>query len=80
MVLAVGGTVEGLQYLGLRVFGATFDPLDLVMYALGVSGGVIVEMAVAPRFSGSGGGRISRDAGQPPDQRLHPTRRRQPRL
>jgi hypothetical protein len=65
LVLAVGGTVEGLQYVGLPLFGATFDPLDLVMYALGVSGGVIVELVVAPRFSWSGGARVSRDAGQP---------------
>lgn len=48
LVLAVGGAVEGLQYLGLPVFGSTFDPLDLVMYALGVSGGVIAELAAAP--------------------------------
>lgn len=52
VVLAVGGTVEGLQYFGWPVFGATFDPLDLVMYALGVSGGVIVERVAAPRFRG----------------------------
>jgi hypothetical protein len=52
VVLAVGGTVEGLQYLGLPLFGATFDPLDLVMYVLGVSGGAIVELVVAPRLSG----------------------------
>lgn len=65
MVLVVGGTVEGLQYLGVPLFGATFDPLDLVMYALGVSGGVIAELVVAPRFSGFGGLRVSRDAGQP---------------
>jgi hypothetical protein len=65
LVLAVGGTVEGLQYLGLPVFGATFDPLDLVMYALGVTGGLIVELTVGPRFGGPGGVRVSRDAGQP---------------
>lgn len=65
MVLAVGGTVEGLQYLGVPLFGATFDPLDLVMYALGVSGGVIFELVVAPRFSGAGWVGVSRDSGQP---------------
>lgn len=54
VVLAVGGTAEGLQYLGLPLFGTTFDPLDLVMYALGVTGGVIVELVVAPRFSNRG--------------------------
>jgi len=62
MVLAVGGTVEALQYLGVPIFGATFDPLDLVMYAIGVAGGVIVELVVAPRFGGGGGARVSRDA------------------
>jgi hypothetical protein len=65
VVLAVGGTVEGLQYLGLPVFGATFDPLDLVMYALGVAAGVILELVVAPRFDASGGSQGSHEAGQP---------------
>jgi hypothetical protein len=62
-VLAVGGTVEGLQYLGVPIFGATFDPLDLVMYALGVAGGVILEAVAAPRFGGTGGARVPSDAG-----------------
>jgi hypothetical protein len=61
LVLAVGGTVEGLQYLGRPLFGATFDPLDLVMYTLGVCGGVVIEVLVAPRFSAFGK-RGSRDA------------------
>jgi len=65
VVLAVGGAVEGLQYLGLPLFGATFDPLDLVMYALGVIGGVIVELVVEPLFVGVGGVRVSRGAGHP---------------
>lgn len=57
LVLAVGGTVEGLQYLGVPLFGTTFDPLDLVMYTLGVCGGVIIELLAAPRFGAIGGGR-----------------------
>jgi hypothetical protein len=66
LVLAVGGTVEGLQDLALPVFGATFDPLDFVMYALGVAAGEILELVAAPRFDGSGGVQASRLAGQPP--------------
>ena len=54
VVFAVGGTVESLQYLGLPVFGTTFDPLDLVMYALGVFGGVVLELVLRPRFRATG--------------------------
>ena len=50
MVLAIGVTVEVLQSLGVPLFGSTFDPLDLVMYVLGIAGGIILERAVLSRL------------------------------
>lgn len=55
-VLAVGGVVELLQFLGVPVFGSTFDPLDLMMYAAGVGGGVAFERLVLARMSTDAGG------------------------
>jgi len=50
IVLAIGVTVELLQFLGVPLFGRTFDPLDVVMYALGVAGGIVLEAAVLSRL------------------------------
>ena len=50
VVLAVGAGVEVLQYFGVPVFGRTFDPVDLLMYALGVTAGVVLEVAVLSRM------------------------------
>ena len=65
IVFAIGGVVELLQYLGVPLFGATFDVLDLVMYALGVAGAVVFERTVISRLAVSAGGGVSRDARQP---------------
>lgn len=37
IVFGIGLVVEGSQYLGIPVFGRTFDPVDLLMYALGAA-------------------------------------------
>ena len=50
VVLAVGAGVEVLQYFGVPIFGRTFDPADLVMYALGVTAGVVLEATVLSRL------------------------------
>jgi hypothetical protein len=50
IVLAIGVTVELLQLLGVPLFGSTFDPLDVLMYALGVAGGIVLEVAVLSRL------------------------------
>ena len=36
-------TAESLQAFGIHAFGATFDPLDILMYAIGVALAVLVE-------------------------------------
>lgn len=46
LVLAMGVVVEGCQYFGIPLFGRTFDPLDLLMYLLGVTAAVGIERLV----------------------------------
>lgn len=42
-VIALGIVVEFLQYMGVPLFGRTFDPLDVVMYATGAMAAVGFE-------------------------------------
>lgn len=42
-VFLFGAAVEFLQYLGVPVFGRTFDPLDLLMYAAGALAALAFE-------------------------------------
>ena len=42
-VFLLGATVELLQYLGVPLFGSTFDVLDLLMYALGATAALAFE-------------------------------------
>ncbi len=37
---------ETCQYFGIPMLGSTFDPLDYLMYAIGVSAAVLVEQLV----------------------------------
>lgn len=47
-VVLVGVAVEWLQYLGVPVFGRTFDPLDLLMYAAGALAALALERVAFP--------------------------------
>ncbi|MCU0650427.1 MAG: hypothetical protein MUF00_20745 [Gemmatimonadaceae bacterium] len=52
VVVAICLAVAALQYLGVPLFGRTFDPLDLVMYATGAIAALAFErvaFAAAPR-------------------------------
>ena len=49
-VLLIGTTVELLQYFQVPVFGSTFDPLDFIMYALGVLMGFIIDFIIINRL------------------------------
>jgi hypothetical protein len=49
IVLAVGVTVEMLQFRGVPIFGRTFDPWDFLMYLLGVAGAFLFERTVLSR-------------------------------
>jgi hypothetical protein len=42
-VILLGATVELLQYLGVPLFGRTFDPVDLLMYATGAIAALAFE-------------------------------------
>lgn len=47
-VFGLGAAVEVLQYLGVPLFGRTFDPLDLLMYAIGALAAVGFERLAFP--------------------------------
>ena len=49
-VVLLGATVEFLQYLGLPLFGRTFDPLDLLMYATGAIAALAFERLAFPPY------------------------------
>ena len=53
-VMFFGAVVELMQYRGLAVFGRTFDPLDLVMYAAGAIAALGFERVAFPPFPYAG--------------------------
>ena len=49
IVFCIGAVVEGSQYLDIPLFGRTFDPVDLLMYAAGAAAGLAFErLAFSP--------------------------------
>ncbi len=56
LVFGVGAVTETLQYFGVPIFGRTFDPLDYLMFGLGIGLAVVFERFVLskiPRSSSS---------------------------
>jgi hypothetical protein len=51
-----GAVVEYLQYLGMDFLGKTYDPLDLLMYALGVGLGIMIDCLLLDRWEKGCGG------------------------
>ena len=49
-VFGFGCIVEASQYLGYPIFGTTFDPLDILAYAVGVLLGILLDELVFPRL------------------------------
>jgi hypothetical protein len=49
-VFGFGCFVEASQYFGRPIFGSTFDPLDILAYAGGVSLGVLLDLVLFPRL------------------------------
>ena len=43
MVVVRDANVELLQFWGIPLFGSTWDPLDLVAYAVGTGLGVLID-------------------------------------
>ena len=50
LVFGAAASVEVAQFLGVPILGQTFDPLDFVMYGLGVALAVLLDTVVFPRF------------------------------
>lgn len=50
LVFALAGLAEILQFLGVYALGITFDPLDFVMYAIGVLLAAFVDQQVLFRL------------------------------
>ena len=51
-VFVVGLSVEAAQFYGVPIFGRTFDPLDFVMYGMGIILAAILDTKVLPRIFG----------------------------
>jgi hypothetical protein len=58
-VFLFGCVVETTQYLGYPLFGSTFDPLDILAYAGGVTLGILLDLiifpCIVPRWNESSG-------------------------
>jgi hypothetical protein len=52
LVFGAGACVEIAQYFGAPILGQTFDPLDFVMYGLGVVLAALLDTVVFPRVFG----------------------------
>jgi glycopeptide antibiotics resistance protein len=50
LVFGVGFSVEIAQFFGAPIFGRTFDPLDFIMYGIGVILAAILDTTVFPRI------------------------------
>jgi hypothetical protein len=46
----IGITVEAAQFLGVPIFGCTFDPLDFAAYAAGVLLAALCDRVVLPHL------------------------------
>lgn len=50
-----GILVEILQLNKVSIFGSTYDPLDILMYGIGVGLGVFIDLTIINRFEKMGG-------------------------
>ena len=50
LVFGIGALAETLQYFGVPIFGRTFDPLDYLMFVIGIVGAAVFEWAVLSRL------------------------------
>jgi len=48
-----GLTIELFQYNGIPTFGRTYDPLDILMYAMGVLLGFFIDILIIDKFENS---------------------------
>jgi hypothetical protein len=50
LVFGFACIVETSQNYGFPIFGSTFDPLDILAYAVGVGLGVLLDLVLFPQF------------------------------
>jgi glycopeptide antibiotics resistance protein len=50
LVFGAASLVEVAQFFSVPIFGRTFDPVDLIMYAIGVTLAAIFDTTVLPRI------------------------------
>lgn len=50
LVFGVASFTEMAQFFGVPIFGQTFDPMDFVMFGMGVILAVILDIIVFPRI------------------------------
>lgn len=48
--MLIGISAELLQLAGFRIFGNTFDPLDILMYGLGIGLGLMIDMTLIDKL------------------------------
>lgn len=49
-VFSFGVFVELMQLNNIHLFGSTYDPLDILMYATGVGLGILLDLTIITRF------------------------------
>lgn len=47
---AFGTIVEILQSYEIELFGSTYDPLDILMYAIGIGLGIAIDFTIIDKF------------------------------
>jgi glycopeptide antibiotics resistance protein len=50
LVFGAGSSVEIAQFFGVPIFGQTFDPVDFIMYGIGVILAAALDTTVFPRI------------------------------
>jgi len=50
LVFGAASFVEIVQFFGVPIFGRTFDPVDFIMYGIGVVSAAILDTTVIPRI------------------------------
>jgi glycopeptide antibiotics resistance protein len=50
LVFGAGSSVEIAQFSGVPIFGRTFDPVDFIMYGIGVILAAVLDTTVFPRI------------------------------
>ncbi len=50
ITFAFGTIVEILQLYEIEFFGRTYDPWDIIMYAIGIGLGIVIDLTIIDKF------------------------------